>query len=85
MVYLAVSTAIAAACVVLAMAVVKAVREERLAQRGRSLTVFGPVSAEAGKPERAKDDGKPVRNTPLARRLRAAGIGMSPTAFVTTL
>lgn len=89
MVYVAISTVIAAVCVVLALKTLAFVREERLAQRGRIIAEAGSVGASG----RSAMEGwrrwavsgyseSPQRDTPFAKRLRAAGIGVAPGAVI---
>ena len=80
MVYLVASTAIVAACAVLAARVLGCVREERLAQRAWAAsaasggTSGGPLR-DAHPPRRAAAGQE--RDTPLGRRLCAAGVGLA--------
>ncbi|RDB62017.1 type II secretion system protein [Gordonibacter sp. 28C] len=81
MVYIATSTAIAAACVFLAAKVLACVREDRLEQRRREALVGSrepSKRAEAGRRSKGTGPAGVERDTPLAKSLRAAGIGMAP-------
>lgn len=85
MVYITVSTAIAAACAFLAAKVLAFVREGRLEQRRREALVGS--RGQAGRQETgARSEGRSQagieRDTPLAKRLHAAGIGMAPRRWV---
>ena len=85
MVYLVASTAIVAACAVLAARVLGCVREERLAQRAWAAsaasggTSGGPLR-DAHPPRRAAAGQE--RDTPLGRRLCAAGVELAPRQWI---
>ena len=85
MVYLVASTAIVAVCAVLAARVIGCVREERLAQRAWAApavsggTSGGPLRD--AHPARRAAAGQ-ERDTPLGRRLCAAGVELAPRQWI---
>lgn len=83
MVYVVVSTAILAACLILAIRLLSLARAERWEGYGKTLAdgdLFASGAKEAAKRQVSRSGviSGARRNTPLARQLRAAGIALDP-------